>query len=121
MKEEGMGSTAMVSGAPQGLDAVSQALEQVGFEVKGVDDAARIPELCAGLGPEALDCYLQLPFDLPPAKGGTVKAVADFLTRGLLARFAAAAAVIPSLRPGASVVLVAGHQSSGDLPDDRRA
>jgi hypothetical protein len=111
----------MVSGAPERIRVVGPALEQVGFEVIGVDDPAVLPELCAGLGPEALDCYLQLPLEILPAKGGAVERVADFLVKGLVARFAAAATVLPVLRPGANVVLVAGHQPSCDLPDDRRA
>ena len=116
-----MGSTAMVSGAPERIRVVGPALEQVGFEVIGVDEPAVLPDLCAGLGPEALDCYLQLPLEIAATKGGAVERVADFLIRGLVARFAAAATVLPVLRSGANVVLVAGHEPSGDLPDDRRA
>jgi hypothetical protein len=109
--------TALVSGCPDRVSAVSRAVEQVGFHVLTAEDPELTRQLCAALGPEALDCYIQLPHEVAPRQGRIVEQVNDFLTHGLLARFAATATVLPSLRLGATVVLVAGHQPPAELPD----
>lgn len=116
-----MGSTALVSGSPERVHPVGNALEEAGFEIIGADEPARVPELCAGLGPEALDCYIQLPFNVATTPMKLVERTQAFLTGGLLTRFAAATAVLPALRWGATVILVGGHQPPDDLPDDPRA
>jgi hypothetical protein len=116
-----MGSTALVSGSPERVRLMGNALEEVGFEIIGADEPARIPELCTGLGPEALDCYIQLPFNVATTPTKLVEATQAFLAGGLLSRFAAATAVLPALRRGATVILVGGHQPPEDLPDDPRA
>lgn len=116
-----MGTTALLSGTGERVTAVGDALEQVGFEVLKADDPMGIAKLCIGLGPEALDCYVQLPTDSAGSDGTLIDQTGEFLTLGLLARFTMAAAVVPLLRTGATVVLVAGHEPPTDLPDDPRA
>ena len=116
-----MGSTALVSGATERLTSVGDALEQAGFEVLKADGPMGLAKLCTGLGPETLDCYVQLPTDNGSGDGTLLEQTGEFLTRGLLARFKMAAAVVPLLRTGATVVLVAGHQPPAALPDDPRA
>ncbi len=116
-----MGTTALVSGSTDRVRPVSDALEEAGFDVIGADQPARIGELCTGLGPEALDCYIQLPFSIVSTPTGLVERTQAFLTGGLLTRFAAATAVLPALRWGATVILVGGHQPPEGLPDDPRA
>jgi hypothetical protein len=113
-----VGMTALVSGCPERVGAVSEAVERAGFDVLTADDPERIRQVCADLGPGAVDCYIQLPHLFAPRQGRVVEQVGDFLTQGLLARFASTAAVLPSLRFGASVVLVPGHQPPAQLPDD---
>ena len=116
-----MGTTALVSGTAERLFAVGDALKQTGFEVLQADDQMGIAKLCTGLGPEALDCYIQLPTIGGVGDGTLLEQTGEFLTRGLLARFKMAAAVVPLLRTSATVVLVAGHEPPPELPDDRRA
>ena len=65
---------------------------------------------------------MQLPQDVHTGRGTVVERVGEFLAGGLLARFEAAAAVLPALRPGATVVLVGGHRPpDDDTPDDPHA
>lgn len=109
---------ALLTGSAGWMSAVSEALEGVGFEVARLK---RPGEGGGGLEPHSFDCYVQLPFLVRAGQGTPIEQLRDFLTGGLLARFEAAAAVLPSLRPGATVVLVAGHQTPKEIPDDPHA
>jgi hypothetical protein len=103
----------LVSGSAGRVKLVSAALEEVGFSVIGSESP---------MGSGSLDCYVQLPKDVRIERGTVVERVGEFLAGGLLARFKAAAAVLPALRPGATVVLVDGHRPPhDDTPDDPHA
>lgn len=87
-----------------------------------VDDPAALVEVCASLGRGAVDHYVQLPVDVPSSGDSVVSRFEAFLAVGLLARFQAAAAVLETLRPDASVVLVAGNLPAElTSPDDTKA
>lgn len=117
-----MRSTALVTGSPQRASSVSAALEAVGFDVTAVSDHDRLADVCAAQGPGSLDCYVQLPGEINPSGGTVVERFHNFLRLGLLHRFDAAGRVLPLLRPGAMVVLVAGNHPPGtSTPDDQAA
>jgi hypothetical protein len=113
---------ALVSGSPERVADVGAALAGVGCEVVPVDDLGGLADVCASLGDGAIDHYVQLPVQVVSSGGTVVARVRAFLSGGLLARFEAASLVLPTLRPNASVVLVAGNLP-GELaaPDDRQA
>lgn len=117
-----MERTALVTGASERVAEVGGALRQAAFTVVGVDDAAKVAEVCAGLEPGSVDCYVQLPTDLPLRGGSVVDRVRNFLTDGLLARFDHASAALPALRPDGTVLLVAGnHPPASGAPDNHAA
>ena len=117
-----MTQTALVTGSPERVAAVSAALVDRGCEVVQVDDPGALSEVCASLGAGAIDHYVQLPVNVPSSGGTVVSRLQAFLGGGLLARFEAASTVLPTLRPNASVVLVAGNLPAElTAPDDRQA
>ncbi len=106
----------LISGAEQATQPVRAALERSGSTVLQAD---------ADPGEKA-DAYVQLPTLLPvdgPSPGDSlVDRVGRFLADGLLTRFRSAAAVLPLLREGATVVLVAGNTPvPGTGVDDQAA
>jgi len=87
-----------------------------------VDDLDELAEVCASLGPGAIDYYVQLPVNVPSSGDTVVSRLQAFLAGGLLARFEAVSTVLGTLRPNASVVLVAGNLPAElTAPDDRQA
>src|ERR1700730_14446770 len=117
-----MTRTALVSGSAERVAAVGAALAKCDCEVVPADDQDALIEVCASLGPNALDHYVQLPVDLPSAGDTVVARLQAFLAAGLLARSRAMPSFLPSLRPNASVVLVAGNLPADiTAPDDRQS
>ena len=116
-----MGDTALVTGSPGRVDEVSVALEHAGFSVMrapGPDDLAGV---CAGIQPGSLACYVQLPRDTKVEGPSLIGRVRQFLAEGLLARFEAAATIVPCMAKDGCVVLVAGNLPGASTPDDRHA
>ncbi|MGH8929290.1 MAG: hypothetical protein ACRDZO_01295 [Egibacteraceae bacterium] len=111
-----------MTGAAERVDEVAKVFEQVGYHVTRATNHERLSEICASLGPKSIDCYVQLPGRIE-ARGDTVVArVRNFLSDGLIRRFDAVAEILPALRPGGSVLLVAGnHPADSTGPDDQRA
>ncbi|MDP8969166.1 MAG: hypothetical protein M3N52_01380 [Actinomycetota bacterium] len=117
-----MTRTALVTGSSERVAAVADALEAVGFTVTAVSDRKEVARVCAGFEPGSLDSYVQMPGRILPQGRSVVRRLEEFLTQGLLARYQAAAAVLPALGPHATVVLVTGnHPSESGLPDDQAA
>jgi hypothetical protein len=117
-----MTRTALVSGSAERVAAVGAALAKCDCEVVAADDPDALIEVCASLGRNALDHYVQLPVDLPSEGNTVVARLQAFLAAGLLARFQAMSSVLPILRPNASVVLVAGNLPADiTAPDDRQS
>jgi hypothetical protein len=117
-----MTRTALVTGSPQRVAEVSAALADRDCEVVPVDDPDALVEVCASLGHGAIDYYVQLPVNIPWSGGTVVSRLQAFLAGGLLARFEAVSTVLGTLRPHASVVLVAGNLPAElTVPDDRQA
>jgi len=117
-----MTRTALVTGSSARVAAVGDALARLGCNVIRVDDPAALVEVCASLGRASVDHYVQLPVDVPSTGDTVVSRVHALLAAGLLARFEAAESVIETLRPNASVVLVAGNLPAQlTAPDDTKA
>jgi hypothetical protein len=117
-----MTQTALVTGSSERVAAVAAAIRERECEVLTVDDLDALVGVCDSLGQNAVDHYVQLPVDVPSSGGTIVSRLQLFLTHGLLARFDAVNTVLGTLRPNASVVLVAGNLPAElTAPDDRQA
>ena len=117
-----MGSSIVVTGAAGQVAAVSEALRHRGAEVTGVDDLVKLDAALAGLSPGSLDGYVQLPVHVAARGDTVVERVRNFLQDGLLARFAAASTLLPTLSDGGRVVLVGGNTLvEASAPDDQNA
>jgi len=116
-----MGDAALVTGSPARVEEVAAALEQAGFRVTKVPEPASLADACAGIDPKSLNCYVQLPKETKVDAPSLIGRVRQFLAEGLLARFEAAAAVVPLMAKDGCVVLVAGNLPGAATPDDRHA
>jgi hypothetical protein len=117
-----MVSTVLVTGATQPVAEVSDALRKAGAEVISVDDLGKLEAALAGLPPGLLDGYVQLPVHVAARGDTVVERVRHFLEDGLLARFSAAATILPALSDEARVVLVGGNTLvEASAPDDQSA
>lgn len=117
-----MGSSIVVTGAAEQVAAVSEALRHAGAEVVMVDDLTKLEAVLAGLPPGSLDGYVQLPVHVAARGDTVVDRVRNFLHDGLLARFAAISALLPSLSDEGRVVLVGGNTLVDNAaPDDQDA
>jgi hypothetical protein len=116
-----MGDTALVTGSPARVDDVAGALEKAGYTVIRVPGPGDPAEACAAIEPGSLACYVQLPKETKVDGPSLIGRVRQFLAEGLLARFEAAATVVPCLAKDGCVVLVAGNLPGASTPDDRHA
>jgi hypothetical protein len=116
-----MGDTALVTGSPARVDDVAGVLEESGFRVIRVPEPGDLAKACAGIEPGSLACYVQLPKETKVDAPSLIGRVRQFLAEGLLARFEAAATVVPVLAKDGCVVLVAGNLPGASTPDDRHA
>ncbi|MGH9023083.1 MAG: hypothetical protein ACRDV9_08285, partial [Acidimicrobiia bacterium] len=104
----------LVSGSSARVAEVGDALEKPGVAVIRAVDREVLNGGCSSLPPRSLACYVQLPQETEVSEASESEPallgrVHRFLTGGLVARFEAALAVAPLLRPDACVVLVAGE------------
>jgi hypothetical protein len=117
-----MVSTVLVTGASQPVAEVSDALRKAGAEVISVDDLGKLEAALAGLPPGSLSGYVQLPVHVAARGDTVVERVRHFLEDGLLARFSAAATILPAMSDEARVVLVGGNTLvEASAPDDQSA
>ncbi|MGE0299605.1 hypothetical protein [Pseudonocardia sp.] len=98
----------LVSGIASFVADVGAVLSEHGAEFVGVDDIDDVPAACAETGPGAFDGYVQLPATFAVTGDTAVDAVHHYFRDGVLARYPAMAAALPSLRPNAQVVFVMG-------------
>lgn len=115
----------LVSGAASLVESVSQALHAQGADVTGISDLADIPAACADAGKSAFDAYVQLPATFQVEGKTAIARVHHFYAAGVLARFTALDAAMPSLMPGARLTFVLGvlprEAATEDDRDARRA
>jgi hypothetical protein len=116
-----MGETVLVTGSSGRVDEVSGAMERAGFSVLRAPDPGDLAGVCAGVEPGSLTCYVQLPKETKVDAPSLIGRVRQFLAEGLLARFEAAATVVPVLAKDGCVILVAGNLPGASTPDDRHA
>jgi hypothetical protein len=96
--------TALVTGSPERVPEIAIALKSAGFDILAA--GAMSPEEAPDLEASSVDCYVQLPVDLPLPPGGALRRARDVIAYEMLARFDSAARFLPLLAPGAIVVLV---------------
>lgn len=113
---EGAPRSALVTGPTGAVAAASQALKERGFDLFWAGELGWLNETALLLERSSVSCYVQLPTG---DRGGGTSELSGLIFGSLLPRFAAAAAVMPILRPGASVVLVAGEVTDPEAPDDQ--
>ena len=114
-----MAMLALVTGAPDRAAPVRDALEGNGVRCIVAGSLAALTQTVLN---EPVDIYVQLPIVIQPRGDELVARIRNFLTDGLLARFDMASTVLPSLAPGARVVLVGGHTNiMPTAPDDPSA
>jgi hypothetical protein len=98
----------LVSGIAELVADVAAVLREHNAEVVTVDDIADVPGVCAEAGPEAFDGYVQLPASFTVQGGTAVARVHHFFAEGVLARFPAVLAALPTLKPEARLTFVTG-------------
>jgi hypothetical protein len=118
-------TSVLVSGAAERVAQVAQALRARGADVTEVTDLENVPAACAAAGPGAFDSYIQLPADFEVKGDTAIRRVHHFYAEGVLARFTALAAALPSLTPSARLTFVLGtlppEAASSDDREARRA
>jgi hypothetical protein len=107
----------LVSGIAELVSDVAAVLREHGAEVVEVDDIDDVPRVCADAGPAAFDGYVQLPASFTVRGDTAVARVHHFFAEGVLARFPAVAAALPTLTPEARLTFVTGVLP-GDLATD---
>jgi hypothetical protein len=108
----------LVSGTPARVSAVAAALRGRRAEVTEVTDLADVPEVCAAAGAGAFDAYIQLPATFQIEGKTAIQRVHHFYSCGVLARFTALDAALPSLAPGARLTFVLGTLLPETATDD---
>ena len=103
----------LVSGIAQLVSDVAAALREYDVDVVEVDDIDEVPRACAEAGPAAFDGYVQLPATFTVRGDTAVARVHHFYAEGVLARFPAVGAALPSLKADARLTFV-----TGILPSD---
>jgi hypothetical protein len=115
----------LVSGKAELAADVAAALRAGGAEAVEVNDVTALPEVCTSAGPHAFDGYVQLPAKFTVEGDTAVERVRHYISGGVLARFTAVAAVLPSLVPNARITFVTGalppEVSTEDEATARRA
>lgn len=115
----------LVSGVPEQVAQVAAVLRARDAEVTEVGDLADIPAVCAAAGPHAFDGYVQLAASFEVRGETAVLRVHSFYAEGVLARFTALAAALPSLSRDARLTFVLGvlppEVATSDDRDARQA
>jgi hypothetical protein len=115
----------LVSGAAAHVAEVAVQLRARAADVTEVTDLADVPAVCAAAGPHTFDSYVQLPATFRVTGATAVLRVHHFYAEGVLARFTALAAALPSLTTEARVTFVLGtlppEAASSDDREARRA
>jgi hypothetical protein len=114
-------SRMLVSGVDSLVAEVAAAARADGASVTEVVDLTAVPEVCAAAGTRAFDSYVQLPASFQLAGETTIERVHHFYANGVLARFTALAAALPSLAPDARLTFVLGRLPADVATSDDRA
>lgn len=101
-----MPTNVLLSGAPERIAQVSKMLRDQDCTVVEVDDLANVPAACAAAGAHAFDAYLQMPAYFAIEGKTALERLHHFYVEGVLARFPAMNAAVPSLKPGGRITVV---------------
>jgi len=99
----------LVSGARAHVVEVAAALRARGAAVTEVTDLDDLPAAVRAAGGRKFDTYVQLPAEFHPQGDTAIQRVHHFYAAGVLARFAALDAALPSLLPDGRVTFVLGQ------------
>jgi len=113
-----MPTNVLVSGAPERIAEVAKVLRAQDCTVVEVDDLANVPAACQEAGENAFDAYLQMPAAFQIEGETALERLHWFYVKGVLARFPAMNAAIPSLKPGGRVTVVAWPLPAEVATDD---
>jgi hypothetical protein len=100
---------------------ITIALKSAGYDIlaAGITSPGDAPDIAPG----SVDCYVQLPVEVPQPGGGLLRRTRGLIAHELLARFDTAARFLPLLAPTATVMLVTEgpdpveHPSASADPD----
>jgi hypothetical protein len=98
----------LVSGISTLVSDVRAVLAEHGAESVGVDHIEDVPAACAEAGPASFDGYIQLPATFSVRGDTAIDVVHHYFRDGVLARFPAMSAALPTLASGARLVFVMG-------------
>ena len=108
----------LVSGIARLVSDVAAVLREHDADVVEVDDLADVPKVCGDAGPGSFDGYIQLPATFTVQGDTAVARVHHFFDDGVLERFPAVAAALPSLKPDARLTFVTGVLPAEVSTDD---
>lgn len=118
-------TSVLISGAEEPARQLEAALRSRGADVTVVTTLEDMPRICAEAGPSAFDSYVQLASTFQLRGATVIERVHHFYAGGVLARFPALAAALPTLADTARVTFVLGHLpeevASSDDRDARRS
>jgi hypothetical protein len=98
----------LISGIPDLVARTGAVLEEHGSTYVGVDDIEAVPKVCEQTPDATFDGYVQLPATFAVEGGTAIARVHHFFAAGVLARFPAMGAALPTLTPGARITFVMG-------------
>jgi len=98
----------LISGIPDLVARTGAALEEHGSTFVGVDDIDDVPTVCAGIADATFDGYVQLSATITAGGDTAIGRIHHFFADGVLARFPAMTAALPTLRAGARITFVMG-------------
>ena len=97
---------------------MSRVLREHDCTVVEVDDLERVPQACAEAGEGAFDAYVQLPAAFGIEGRTAIERLHHLFVRGVMARFPAMDAVVPALKPGGRITMVAWPLPAEVATDD---
>ena len=113
-------STILISG--HDASHLAALLQQNEHDVVTAPTVAALRDVVQQLDPGSISVYIQLPVRVTTEGANAVEVIGHFLREGLLRRFDAASAALPSLATGAGLLLVAGnHPQDSQAPDNPEA
>lgn len=98
----------LVSGIAELAAQVAAVLRENGATAVEVGDIADVPRACAEAGDRRFDGYVQLPATFTVVGDSAVERIHHFFSDGVLARFPAITAALPTLAPGSRITFVMG-------------
>jgi hypothetical protein len=106
--EEGLVPHFLISGIGSFASEVDAALRNEGSSSVQAPDILDVPRVCASAGPGSFDGYIQLPATFVILGDTAISRIHHYFADGVLARFPAVAAALPTLKPDGQLTFVMG-------------